>query len=82
MLCDMFLTTNFMTLILICVWRVPLLFAAAFYFFAAPIEGVYLSSTVQKIPTGTPNFPPASSGQASMPASPTHCDESPARGQS
>ena len=52
MLCDMFLTTNFMTLILITVWRVPLLFAACFYFFAAPIEGTYLSSTVQKIPTG------------------------------
>ena len=52
MLCDMFLTTHFMTLIIVTVWRLPLLVAAAFYLFFAPIEGTYLSSAFEKIPTG------------------------------
>lgn len=51
---DMFLTTHFMTLIIVTVWRLPLLVAAAFYLFFAPIEGTYLSSAFEKIPTGAP----------------------------
>ena len=56
-LCDMVLTTHFMALIIVTVWRLPLLAAAAFYLFFAPIEVTYLSSAFEKIPTGASLLP-------------------------
>lgn len=55
-LADMFLTTHFMTLVLICIWRVPLPIVALWYFVFAPIEGTYLSATLEKIPTGAGKY--------------------------
>ena len=51
-LADMLLTTHFMTLVMLTIWRLPLVAVVAFYFFFAPIEATYWSSTLEKIPTG------------------------------
>lgn len=48
----MFLTTHFMTLVLLAIWRVPLPFVVLWYAVFAPIEATYLSSALEKIPTG------------------------------
>ena len=51
-LADMLLTTHFMMLVMLTIWRLPLIAVVAFYFFFAPIEATYWSSTLEKIPTG------------------------------
>lgn len=51
-ICDMALTTHFMLLILLTVWRAPLLPSIGFYLVFITIEATYLSSTATKIPTG------------------------------
>jgi K+ transporter len=48
----MFLTTHFMTLVLLTIWRLPLPFVVGWYALFAPIEATYLSATFEKIPTG------------------------------
>lgn len=53
MLADMFLTTHFMTLVVLTIWRLPLPFVVLWYAVFAPIEATYLSSALEKIPTGT-----------------------------
>ena len=52
MLADMLLTTHFMTLVLLTVWKLPLWVCAAFYIAFAPIEAAFWSSTLTKIPNG------------------------------
>ncbi|KAK9819481.1 hypothetical protein WJX81_002292 [Elliptochloris bilobata] len=51
-LADMMLTTHFMTLVLLTVWKLPLWICAAFYLAFAPIEATFWSSTLTKIPNG------------------------------
>ncbi|CAL8467497.1 g7035 [Coccomyxa elongata] len=51
-LADMFLTTHFMTLVVLTIWRLPLPFVVLWYAVFAPIEATYLSSALEKIPTG------------------------------
>ena len=51
-LADMLLTTHFMTLVLLTVWKLPLWLCAAFYIAFAPIEAAFWSSTLTKIPNG------------------------------
>lgn len=58
MLADMLLTTHFMTLVLLTVWKLPLWVCAAFYIAFAPIEATFWSSTLTKVPYGAQ--PPAS----------------------
>ena len=48
----MLLTTHFMTLVMLTIWRLPLLVVVVFYLIFAPIEATYWSSTLEKIPTG------------------------------
>lgn len=48
----MFLTTHFMTLVIMTIWRLPLPFVVLWYAVFAPIEATYLSSALEKIPTG------------------------------
>ena len=52
-LADMLLTTHFMTLVLLTVWKMPLCVCALFYIAFAPIEATFWSSTLTKIPNGT-----------------------------
>ncbi|GAQ92301.1 Potassium transporter family protein [Klebsormidium nitens] len=49
---DMVLTTHFMTLVILTVWRRPLYEGLVFYFFFLLVEGSFLSSTIEKIPKG------------------------------
>jgi len=51
-LADMLLTTHFMTLVLLTVWKLPLWVCALFYIAFAPIEATFWSSTLIKIPNG------------------------------
>jgi len=51
-LADMLLTTHFMALVMLTIWRVPLVMVVVFYIVFAPIEATYWSSTLEKIPTG------------------------------
>ena len=52
MLADMLITTHFMTLVMLTIWRLPLILVVAFYFVFTPIEATYWSSTLEKVPTG------------------------------
>ena len=54
MLADMLITTHFMTLVMLTIWRLPLVLVVAFYFVFTPIEATYWSSTLEKVPTGDP----------------------------
>lgn len=57
-LADMLITTHFMTLVTLTIWRLPLVLVVAFYFVFTPIEATYWSSTLEKVPTGaTPALP-------------------------
>lgn len=47
-LADMLLTTHFMTLVLLTVWKLPLWICALFYIAFAPIEATFWSSTLTK----------------------------------
>ena len=49
MVCDMILTTVFMTLILLCVWRRAWTLAAAFFGMFFTIEVAFLSASVLKV---------------------------------
>jgi KUP system potassium uptake protein len=49
---DMALTTHFMTLLMVTVWRKHLIFPAMFYTIFAAIELTYVSSAVRKVPEG------------------------------
>lgn len=53
-LADMLLTTHFMTLVLLTVWKLPLWICALFYIAFAPIEATFWSSTLTKVPYGAP----------------------------
>ena len=57
-LADMLLTTHFMTLVLLTVWKLPLWLCAAFYIAFAPIEAAFWSSTLTKIPNGAQSWLP------------------------
>ena len=57
-LADMLITTHFMTLVMLTIWRLPLVLVVAFYFVFTPIEATYWSSTLEKVPTGAPPPPP------------------------
>jgi K+ potassium transporter len=46
---DMVLTTHFMTLLMVTVWRKHLIFPAMFYTIFAAIELTYVSSAVRKV---------------------------------
>lgn len=48
----MVLTTHFMALVILTVWRRPLYEGLTFYFFFLLVEGSFLSSTIEKIPKG------------------------------
>ena len=61
-LADMLLTTHFMTLVLLTVWKLPLWVCAAFYIAFAPIEATFWSSTLTKIPNGAQVAPANSCG--------------------
>ena len=50
----MLITTHFMTPVMLTIWRLPLVLVVAFYFVFTPIEATYWSSTLEKVPTGTP----------------------------
>ena len=56
MLADMLITTHFMTLVMLTIWRLPLVLVVAFYFVFTPIEATYWSSTLEKVPTGAPHI--------------------------
>ena len=58
-LADMLITTHFMTLVMLTIWRLPLILVVAFYFVFTPIEATYWSSTLEKVPTGAPPSLPA-----------------------
>jgi KUP system potassium uptake protein len=49
---DMLLTSHFVTLVIITVWRLPVIFALGYFLIFATVEATYLSSAVVKIPTG------------------------------
>lgn len=51
-LADMLLTTHFMTLVLLTVWKVPLWVCLLFYIAFAPIEAAFWTSTLTKVPNG------------------------------
>lgn len=51
-LADMLLTTHFMTLVLLTVWKMPLWVCALFYIAFAPVEATFWSSTLTKISDG------------------------------
>ena len=48
----MLLTSHFVTLVMLTVWRIPTPLAVFFYSIFAVIEGLYFSSSVEKIPKG------------------------------
>jgi KUP system potassium uptake protein len=49
---DMLITTHFFTMVLLCVWQVPVILPIAFYLVFATLEATFLSATAEKIPTG------------------------------
>ncbi|KAK9799835.1 hypothetical protein WJX73_007321 [Symbiochloris irregularis] len=50
--CDMLLTTHFTTLILLTVWKFPVIVPLAFYTVFGILEALFLSSTATKVPQG------------------------------
>lgn len=48
----MLLTTHYMALILLTVWKAPVILPLVFYIVFFTIEGLFLSATAKKIPTG------------------------------
>jgi K+ transporter len=52
---DMVLTTHFMTLLMITVWRKHLIYPVMFYTIFAAIELTYVSSAVRKVRTLCPH---------------------------
>ena len=56
-MCDMLLTTHFTTLILLTVWRFPIIVPIAFYAVFGILEALFLSSTATKVPQGRSAHP-------------------------
>ena len=52
MLADMLLTTHFLTMVMLFVWKLPVAVALLFYVLFAPVEATYWSATLGKVPTG------------------------------
>ena len=52
-LCDIILTTHFLTLVMLTVWKLALPIPFLFYVLVIPIEVTYLSASLNKIPVGT-----------------------------
>lgn len=50
---DMLLTTQFLTLVMITVWRVPTPIALCFHLFFSAIEATFFSACAEKVPTGS-----------------------------
>lgn len=50
---DMLLTTQFLTLVMITVWRVPTAIALCFHLFFSAIEATFFSACAEKVPTGS-----------------------------
>ena len=48
----MLLTTQFLTLVMLTVWKVPTPIAVCFHLFFSAIEGTYFSACAEKVPTG------------------------------
>ncbi|DBA95327.1 hypothetical protein WJX82_010494 [Trebouxia sp. C0006] len=49
---DMLLTTQFLTLVMLTVWRLPTPVAVCFHLFFSAIEATYFSACAEKVPTG------------------------------
>ena len=49
---DMLLTTQFLTLVMLTVWKVPIPIAVCFHLFFSAIEATYFSACAEKVPTG------------------------------
>ncbi len=54
MLADMLLTTHFLTMVMLFVWKLPVPVCLLFYILFAPVEATYWSATLGKVPTGAP----------------------------
>lgn len=50
--CDLLLTTCFLTMVMLTVWRKNILFPLAFFLVFATIEATFLSSSILKVPKG------------------------------
>lgn len=48
----MLLTTQFLTLVMLTVWKVPTPIAICFHLFFSAIEATYFSACAEKVPTG------------------------------
>lgn len=48
----MLLTTQFLTLVMLTVWRLPTPVAVCFHLFFSAIEATYFSACAEKVPTG------------------------------
>ena len=53
-LADMLLTTHFLTMVMLFVWKLPVAVCLLFYVLFAPVEATYWSATLGKVPTGAP----------------------------
>jgi K+ transporter len=51
-LADMLLTTHFMALVMMTVWKIPIILPLIFYVVFAAIEATYWSATLVKVPEG------------------------------
>ena len=51
-LADMLLTTHFLTMVMMFVWKLPVPVCLLFYILFAPVEATYWSATLGKVPTG------------------------------
>ena len=51
-LADMLLTTHFLTMVMLFVWKLPVPVCLLFYVLFAPVEATYWSATLGKVPTG------------------------------
>ena len=49
---DMLLTTQFLTLVMLTVWRLPTPVAICFHLFFSAIEATFFSACAEKVPTG------------------------------
>lgn len=49
---DMLLTTQFLALVMLTVWKLPTLVAVCFHIFFSAIEATYFSACAEKVPTG------------------------------
>lgn len=52
----MLLTTHFATLVMLTVWKLPVVVPLVFYVIFVAVEGVYWSSTLLKVPEGEFHF--------------------------